>query len=92
MKHGYLAKKQASIVMKNVGWLLCGCKESELVSTYKLSAAKGTVTLGSHSVVAQSTLTTMMGRIPGLITSKDLFVGKMRNELDVDSHVVHYQE
>ncbi|PWA36822.1 Pyridine nucleotide-disulfide oxidoreductase, FAD/NAD(P)-binding domain-containing protein [Artemisia annua] len=92
MKHGYLAKKQASVVMKNVGWLLGGCKESELVSTYKLSAAKGTVTLGSDSVVAQSTLNTMMGRIPGLITSKDLFVGKTRNELDVDSHVVHYQE
>nr|GEX44766.1 apoptosis-inducing factor homolog B [Tanacetum cinerariifolium] len=92
MKHGYLAKKQASVVTKNLKWLLGGGNESEMVSTYKLSAAKATVTLGSQSLVAQSPLNTMMGRIPGLITSKDLFVGKMRNELDVDSHVVHYQE
>ncbi|GKD40756.1 apoptosis-inducing factor 2-like protein [Tanacetum coccineum] len=92
MKHGYLAKKQASVVTKNLKWLLGGSNESEMVSTYKLSVAKATVTLGSHSVVAQSPLNTMMGRIPGLITSKDLFFGKMRNELDVDSHVVHYQK
>ncbi|PWA53439.1 hypothetical protein CTI12_AA444130 [Artemisia annua] len=61
MKHGYLAKIQASLVTKNLKCFLGGCNESEMISTYMLSVAKATVTLGSQCVVAQSPLNTMMG-------------------------------
>lgn len=88
MKQGYLAKKQASVATKNLKWLLGGGEESKM-STYKPTSAKVIVSLGRHDAVAQFPYTTMIGLIPGLIKSKDLFVGKTRKELDVDSHVVH---
>nr|XP_043631109.1 ferroptosis suppressor protein 1-like [Erigeron canadensis] len=87
IKQGYFAKKHASVAAKNLKLLLGGGDESKM-STYKLSSSKVIVSLGRHDAVAQLPLTTMIGLIPGLIKSKDLFVGKTRKELDVDSHVV----
>lgn len=88
MKQGYLAKKQASVAAKNLQLLIGGGNESKM-SAYKLSSAKAIVSLGRHDAVAQLPLTTVIGLIPGLIKSKDLFVGKTRKELDLDSHIMH---
>ncbi|KVI08003.1 Pyridine nucleotide-disulfide oxidoreductase, FAD/NAD(P)-binding domain-containing protein [Cynara cardunculus var. scolymus] len=88
MKQGYLAKKQASVAAKNLQLLIGGGNESKM-STYKLSSAKAIVSLGRHDAVAQLPLTTVIGLIPGLIKSKDLFVGKTRKELDLDSRIMH---
>ncbi|KAI3795873.1 hypothetical protein L1987_38533 [Smallanthus sonchifolius] len=89
MKQGHLAKKQASTATKNLKLLMSGGNESKM-SSYKVSSAtKAIVSLGRHDAVAQLHLTTMIGLIPGLIKSKDLFVGKTRKELDVDSYVLH---
>lgn len=85
MKQGYLAKKQASVAAKNLQLLIRGGDESKMI-TYKVSTSnKAIVSLGRHDAVAQLHLTTMIGLIPGLIKSKDLFVGKTRKELDLDS-------
>ncbi|GJU72437.1 sperm protamine like protein [Tanacetum coccineum] len=43
----------------------------------------------AKAIFAQLSLTTMIGLVPGLIKSKDLFIGKTKKKLDVDSHVVH---
>ncbi|PWA65942.1 FAD/NAD(P)-binding oxidoreductase family protein [Artemisia annua] len=88
MKQGYFAKKQASVAAKNLKLLLSGGNESKMLA-YKPSSAKTFVSLGRNDAVAQLSLTTMIGLVPGLIKSKDLFVGKTRKELDIDSHVVH---
>ncbi|XP_071706898.1 uncharacterized protein [Rutidosis leptorrhynchoides] len=88
MKQGYFAKKNASVAAKNIKLLIGGGKESKM-SSYKPSLAMTIVSLGRHDAVAQSSVTTMIGLIPGLIKSKDLFVGKTRKELDIDSHVIH---
>ncbi|KAI3746503.1 hypothetical protein L6452_08937 [Arctium lappa] len=88
MKQGYLAKKQGSVAVKNLQLLIGGGNESKM-STYKLSSAKAIVSLGRHDAVAQLPLTTVIGLIPGLIKSKDLFVGKTRKELDLGSRIMH---
>ncbi|KAL4578609.1 hypothetical protein LXL04_014735 [Taraxacum kok-saghyz] len=85
MKQGYLAKKQASVAAKNLQILIRGGDESKM-SCYKVKSGNtAVVSLGRHDAVAQLPLTTMIGLIPGLIKSKDLFVGKTRKELDLDS-------
>nr|GEU81428.1 apoptosis-inducing factor homolog B-like [Tanacetum cinerariifolium] len=78
MKQGYFAKKQASVAAKNMKLLLSGGNESKM-SAYKPNSAKNFVLLGRNDVVAQLSLTTMIGIVPGLIKSKDLFVGKKKN-------------
>ncbi|KAK9062712.1 hypothetical protein SSX86_019901 [Deinandra increscens subsp. villosa] len=89
IKQGHLAKKQASTAAKNLKLLLTGGNESKM-SPYKVSSAtKAIVSLGRHDAVAQLHSTTIIGLIPGLIKSKDLFVGKTRKELDIDSFVLH---
>ncbi|KAJ9542833.1 hypothetical protein OSB04_029339 [Centaurea solstitialis] len=89
IKQGYFAKKQASVAAKNLQLLLAGGNESKM-STYKPSSTTVIVSLGRHDAVAQvHRLTTVIWLIPGLIKSKDLFVGKTRKELDLDSHIIH---
>lgn len=80
MKQGYLAQKQAEIATKNLKVLMNGGKEYKMIS-YKPRSTKVIVSLGRHDAVAQFPLTTLIGLIPGLIKSKDLFVGKTRKQL-----------
>ncbi|XP_076892011.1 uncharacterized protein LOC143543618 [Bidens hawaiensis] len=89
MKQGHLAKKQASTAAKNLKLVMSGGNESKMISYKVRSSTKAIVSLGRHDAVAQFHLTTMIGLVPGLIKSKDLFVGKTRRELDVDSYVLH---
>lgn len=88
LKQGYLAQKHALIVAKNLKLLLTlGGKESKM-SVYKPNSIKVIVSLGRHDAVAQHPLTTLIGLVPGLIKSKDLYVGKTRKQLGLDPRQV----
>lgn len=88
LKQGYLAQKHALIVAKNLKLLLTtGGKESKM-SIYKPNSVKVIVSLGRHDAVAQHPLTTLIGLVPGLIKSKDLYVGKTRKQLGLDPRQV----
>ncbi|KAJ0965621.1 hypothetical protein J5N97_026759 [Dioscorea zingiberensis] len=83
IKQGFLAQKHASVVVKNLKLLIKGAKESKL-SKYKPASAMAIVSLGRKEGVAQLPFMTMIGCIPGIIKSKDLFVGKTRKQLGLD--------
>ncbi|KAL8501076.1 hypothetical protein ACS0TY_020591 [Phlomoides rotata] len=89
MKQGYLAQKQAAIAAKNLKVLMSGGKEYKM-AIYKPSSTKVIVSLGRHDAVAQFPLTTLIGLVPGLIKSKDLFVGKTRKQLGLDPKIVDH--
>lgn len=88
-KQGYVAQKHALVAAKNLKLLVNGASESKMAS-YEPQAIKVMVSLGRRDAVAQFTFTTTMGLLPGLIKSKDLFVGKTRKQLGLDPRIVHY--
>ncbi|XP_039131489.1 apoptosis-inducing factor homolog B-like [Dioscorea cayenensis subsp. rotundata] len=83
IKQGFLAQKHASVVAKNLKLIMKGAKESKL-SKYKPASAMAIISLGRKEGVAQLPFMTMIGCIPGIIKSKDLFVGKTRKQLGLD--------
>lgn len=87
IKQGYIAQKHALVVAKNLKLLLSGGKENKM-AIYKPHSVKVLVSLGRHDAVAQFPLTTLIGLVPGLIKSKDLFVGKIRKQLGLDPRIV----
>jgi apoptosis-inducing factor 2 len=60
-----------------------GEKDSSLAA-YKPSSALAIVSLGRKSAVAQFPFMTASGRFPGMIKSKDLFLGRTRKVMGVD--------
>ncbi|XP_020101091.1 apoptosis-inducing factor 2-like [Ananas comosus] len=82
LKQGYLAQAHATLVAKNLKALIKGGKESNL-AVYKPGSAIAIVSLGRKSAVAQFPFLTMGGRLPGMIKSDDLFVGKTRKVMGV---------
>ncbi|KAG9149106.1 hypothetical protein Leryth_010699 [Lithospermum erythrorhizon] len=88
-KQGYVAQKHALVAAKNLRLLLNGGGDTKL-ATYEPQPIKVMVSLGRRDAVAQFTFTTTMGLLPGLIKSKDLFVGKTRKQLGLDPRNVHY--
>ncbi|KAK6163644.1 hypothetical protein DH2020_000508 [Rehmannia glutinosa] len=89
IKQGYLAQKHALIAAKNLKVLMSGGKENKMAS-YKPHSPKVIVSLGRQDAVAQFPLTTLIGLVPGLIKSKDLFVGKTRKQLGLDPRIVDH--
>lgn len=87
MKQGYSAQKHALVAAKNLSILLSGGKESKM-ATYEPRSVKAYVSLGRREAVAQFPYTTVIGIAPGLIKSRDLFVGKTRKLLGLDPHIV----
>ncbi|XP_050279711.1 uncharacterized protein LOC126720903 [Quercus robur] len=87
IKQGFLAHKHALLAAKNLKILMMGGRESKL-ATYKASSALAIVSLGRTEAVAQFPFTTIIGCIPGMIKSKDLFVGKTRKQLGLEPDVV----
>lgn len=81
LKQGYLAEQHALIAAKNVRLLIRGVNENRLATYNPASAAMAIVSLGRRDAVAQIFFITMAGRIPGMIKSGDLFVGKTRKQL-----------
>lgn len=83
MKQGYIAQAHATLVVKNIKLLMKGEKELSL-SSYKPGSAMAIVSLGRKSAVAQFPFMTISGRFPGMIKSKDLFLGRTRKVMGVD--------
>lgn len=82
IKQGYLAQKHALVAAKNLKILMDGDRESKM-ATYRPGSVMAIVSLGRKDAVAQFPFTTVIGCIPGLIKSRDLFVGKVRKQLGV---------
>lgn len=87
LKQGYLAQKHATVVAKNLKLLMKGDKESKLAK-YKPSSAMAIVSLGRKEGIAQFPFATIGGRLPGVIKSKDLFVGRTRKLMGVDPNPI----
>ncbi|KAI3458793.1 hypothetical protein Pfo_015456 [Paulownia fortunei] len=84
IKQGYLAQAHALVAAKNLKLLIRGQSESKL-STYKPASPMALVSLGRREGLAQILCLTLAGRIPGMIKSGDLFVGKTRKQLGLKS-------
>ncbi|KAK6247438.1 hypothetical protein QUC31_019003 [Theobroma cacao] len=80
LKQGYLAHKHALVVAKNLKLLMAGGKESKM-STYEPGSAIAMVSLGRKDAVAQFPFTTISGCVPGLLKSRDLFIGRTRKQM-----------
>ncbi|KAJ1440751.1 hypothetical protein SESBI_01824 [Sesbania bispinosa] len=76
---GFLAQKQAEVVVKNLK-LMIGVGKACRMETYKPHSALAIVSLGRNDAVAEFPFITISGRIPGFIKSGDLFVGKIKQE------------
>ncbi|KAJ0789261.1 putative NADH:ubiquinone reductase (non-electrogenic) [Helianthus annuus] len=81
LKQGYLAQKHALVVANNLKLLIEGGDEGKMVKYSPATSAMAIVSLGRREALAYIRCVTMIGRIPGLIKSKDLFVGKTRKQL-----------
>lgn len=82
IKQGFLANKQAGVVVENIKKLSkpATSKASKLAVYKPLASPFGIVSLGRYEGVAQLPVVTILGRVPGMLKSKDLFVGKTRSQ------------
>lgn len=87
VKQGYLAEQHALVAAKNVKLLIKGENEKRLATYKPASSALAIVSLGRRDAVAQIFCITTVGRLPGMIKSGDLFVGKTRKQLGLSSDV-----
>lgn len=85
IKQGYLAQKHAHVVAKNLKVLLGVNRNKNLSSYNPTSSPIAIVSLGRKNAIAQFPFTTIGGCVPGLIKSRDLFVGKTRKEMGLDA-------
>ncbi|TYI48691.1 hypothetical protein E1A91_D13G264400v1 [Gossypium mustelinum] len=83
LKLGHAAIHHAYLVAKNLKLLMGGGKESKM-SVYKPGPEVAMVSLGRKHAVAQFPFATVGGRIPGLIKSGDMFVGRTRKHLGLE--------
>ncbi|KAK4764661.1 hypothetical protein SAY86_025751 [Trapa natans] len=88
IKQGYVAQKHAEVASKNLKLLMEGGRESKM-AIYVPQTKKKIVSLGRRDAVAQFSHTTVIGLVPGLIKSKDLFVSKTRKLLGLRPDVVY---
>ncbi|KAI5070074.1 hypothetical protein GOP47_0014417 [Adiantum capillus-veneris] len=84
IKQGFLAGKHAEVVADNVK-RLSQDPDSKLNVYKPLATPMGIVSLGRRIAVAQLPFGTILGWIPGMLKSKDLFVGKTRKTLGLNS-------
>ncbi|GFP95663.1 apoptosis-inducing factor homolog b [Phtheirospermum japonicum] len=85
LKLGYLAHAHAALAAKNLKLLMKGESESNL-SSYKPASPQAIVSLGRREGVAQIMCLTIAGRIPGMIKSGDMFVGRTRKALGLNAN------
>ncbi|GMG99497.1 hypothetical protein Nepgr_001337 [Nepenthes gracilis] len=77
IKQGFLAIRHAEVAARNLKLLLKGRNETKLVS-YKPGRPMAFVSLGRREAVAQVCCLTVSGWLPGMIKSRDIYVGKTR--------------
>ncbi|KAJ9177880.1 hypothetical protein P3X46_009811 [Hevea brasiliensis] len=80
IKQGYLAQKHAVVAAKNLRLLMAGGKESKMAAYKPGGKVTAIVSLGRRDALAQFPFTTIIGLVPGMIKSRDLFVGKTRKQ------------
>lgn len=80
LKQGYFAQRHAMIVAKNIKLLMEGAKDSKLLK-YKPSLTMPMVSLGKKDAVVQFSFATVIGHLPGMMKSRDLFVNRTRTLL-----------
>lgn len=83
MKQGYIAEMHANVAVKNIKAMMSGGKKKKM-STYKPGSEMAIVSLGRKDSLAQFPFGSVIGCLPGLIKSKDLFVGKTRKTRGLD--------
>ena len=81
------ASAHAQVVAKNLKLLIEGGGKEHKLGTYKAQPPISIVSLGRKIAVAQFPFMTVLGRLPGMIKSGDLFVGKTRKELGLEPNV-----
>ncbi|MCO5607094.1 hypothetical protein L7F22_061286 [Adiantum nelumboides] len=87
IKQGFLAVKHAHYVAENVKRIIAN--PSRRLLAYKpLAKPMAFVSLGRHIALAQVPFGTFLGQIPGLLKSKDHFVGKTRRGLGLK--IIHW--
>ncbi|KZV55265.1 apoptosis-inducing factorA-like [Dorcoceras hygrometricum] len=84
LKLGYLAHNQALVAAKNLKLLMSGGGKTNL-SRYTPAQPAAVVSLGRRDGIMRFRCLTLSGRIPGMIKSGDMFVGKSRRELGLSS-------
>ncbi|KAG5575027.1 hypothetical protein H5410_055161 [Solanum commersonii] len=88
LKQGYLAQEHAKVVAKNITTLIKGVEDDHKLAVYKpATKALAIVSLGRKDAVAQFPCLSIAGRVPGMIKSGDLFVGKTRKGLGLQPGV-----
>ncbi|KAK7404869.1 hypothetical protein VNO78_05890 [Psophocarpus tetragonolobus] len=87
IKQGVYASGHAQLVAKNLKLLIEGGDREGKLGTYKAQPPISIVSLGRKQAVAQFPFMTVLGRLPGMIKSGDLFVGKTRKDLGLQPNV-----
>ncbi|KAJ8526341.1 hypothetical protein K7X08_028818 [Anisodus acutangulus] len=88
LKQGYLAQEHAKVAAKNIMLLIKGVENDHKFAVYKpATKALALVSLGRKEGVAQFPCLSIAGRIPGMIKSGDLFVGKTRKGLGLQPDI-----
>ncbi|OWM64801.1 hypothetical protein CDL15_Pgr028518 [Punica granatum] len=84
LKQAYLAWAHAELIVKNLKVLMSGDKGTKLAS-HKPRSAIALVSLGRKEAVAQFPFMTISGCIPRKIKAGDLFIGKTKKKLRLES-------
>ncbi|MBA0577085.1 hypothetical protein Goshw_019624 [Gossypium schwendimanii] len=85
LKQGFLAQKHAMVVAKNLKLLMSGGVQESKLSKYEPGSAIALVSLGRKDAIAQFPFATISGCLPGLLKSRDLFVGKTRKNMGLQA-------
>ncbi|KAM3345379.1 apoptosis-inducing factor B isoform X3 [Capsicum galapagoense] len=80
LKLGYLAQRHAGIATKNIKLLMKNANDNNL-NVYKPALPLSLIALGKREAVAQFYCISCIGRLPGMIKSGDLYVGRTRKQL-----------
>ena len=81
IKQGYLATKQAAVVIENIKKQIKDPHMAKLAEYKPATTPFAIVSLGRNLGLMQMPLGTFVGRLPGMLKSKDLFVGPSRKAL-----------
>ena len=80
-----MAQKHAEVAGKNLKLMIGGGASERRLKEYKPGPKIAIVSLGRKEGVAHFPYITLMGCIPGKIKSGDLFVGKTRKQMGLQS-------
>lgn len=85
IKQGYLAQQQAAVVIANIKKQFKDPHTSKFAEYKPAKDAMAVVSLGRNLGLMQMPLGTLLGRLPGMLKSKDLFVGASRKALGLSA-------